>query len=225
MCGRFTLTTTIEKILTHLQLPFAENFDYKPRYNIAPTQQVLSVIGSDLGKTLTYFKWGLIPTWAKDQSIGSRMINARSETLNEKPSFKPLISYNRCAIIADGFYEWKTTQHGKQPYRILRHDQNPFAFAGLWTTWQSPDGEKIRSCTIITTKANSLVEQVHDRMPVILTAKSLDLWLDTSLNRFLDLEEVLIPYPADQLTMYPVSKLVNSPKNDTIDCIKPDHLA
>ncbi len=166
MCGRFTLTTNIATIAQAFQVE--PTLQTAPRYNVAPTQEVVTVM-RDETKHLALLRWGLIPSWAKDESIGNKMINARAETLAEKPSFKRLLTSKRCLIVADGFYEWKKEAGGKTPMYFTLKDKEPFAFAGLWDTWHSPNGEQIRTCTLITTQPNDLVSPVHDRMPVILT--------------------------------------------------------
>ena len=167
-------------------------------------------------------RWGLVPSWAKDLSIGSRMINARAETVAEKPAFRQAFRERRCLIMADGFYEWRTTGRSKQPYHITHRDKAPFGFAGLWDRWQPPGGgQPIESCTIITTAANELVAEYHDRMPVILDLADYDLWLDPTVHEPQRLLPLLKPYPASKMVAYPVSSIVNSPTNESPDCVKP----
>lgn len=199
--------------------------DIPPRYNVAPTQQVSAIReDGDGDRSLVQLRWGLIPFWAKDKSIGNRMINARGETVAEKPSFRASFKSKRCLIVADGFFEWKKSKDGKQPVYICMNDERPFAFAGLWDRWEGE--ETIESCTIITTDANELLQQVHDRMPVILPADNYDLWLagnsgeskSWSKDKLLDL---LQPFPADAMKYYPVSKIVNSPANEQPACVEP----
>jgi len=190
-----------------------------PRYNIAPTQSVIVV--NDTGqRQLVQMRWGLIPSWAKDPAIGNRMINARAETLTVKPAFRVALRKRRCLILADGFYEWQKKEKIKQPMFIRLKSREPFGFAGLWEHWNSPEGEEILTCTIITTEANELLKQVHERMPVILPREKEDEWLDPNAepSRLL---ELLKPYPSDLMEFYEVSRLVNSPANDTPDCIVP----
>lgn len=194
----------------------------QPRYNIAPTQPV-AVVPNDGQNRLDYFTWGLVPFWAKDPSIGNRMINARSETLAEKPSFRNAFRRRRCLILADGFYEWHQPVKGqpKVPIYIQFKDQRPFAFAGLWERWQSPDGSEILSCTIITTRPNPLVARYHNRMPVILPDGSHSLWLDPGEGNPKQLSPLLGPHPDDEMTAYPVSRMVNDPSNESPDLIQP----
>jgi putative SOS response-associated peptidase YedK len=168
---------------------------------------------------LEWLRWGLIPSWAKDESIGSRMINARAETLAEKPSFKGLLRSKRCLIVADGFYEWKQENGSKIPMYMTLKSGEPFAFAGLWDLWKSPDGEHIRSCTIITTEPNDLVAPIHNRMPAILLPGAYADWLDPDMRDEQALSHWLAPYPAEEMTARPVSRLVNDPKRDSPELI------
>ena len=221
MCGRFTLTVDP----ADLQAAFP-NFtfpaQFSPRYNIAPTQPVL-VLPNDGKLTADYYIWGLIPVWAKDHSIGSRLINARAETLAEKSSFRGAYKYKRCLVLADGFYEWKTQPGSKLkiPYLIRLSSGQPLAFAGLWDEWLSPDGSQIKSCTIITTEPNALMASLHNRMPVILPASAYDQWLDPAPQKPEALQALLTQYPSDEMTAHPVSTLVNSPANDRPELILP----
>lgn len=221
MCGRFTLTIDPN----HLQEAFPWAVipgDLAPRYNIAPSQPV-AVIPNTGDNEVTLFKWGLIPSWSKDPSIGDRMINARAETLAEKPSFRNAFRRRRCLILADGFYEWKQIPGSKtkQPVYIRLNDNRPFAFAGLWEIWASNDGSEIRSCTIITTQPNSLVETIHNRMPAILLPGDYTQWLNKDDQPASELSRLLNPYPAEEMTAFPVSKLVNAPQYDAPDLIQP----
>ena len=221
MCGRFTLT--IDPY--HLQQAFPWAVipnDLIPRYNIAPSQPVAVILNTG-DNALAFYKWGLIPSWSKDPAIGDRMINARSESLAEKPSFRNAYRRRRCLILADGFYEWKQNpgSKSKQPVYIRLKGERPFAFAGLWELWHSPDGSEIRSCTIITTQPNSLLEPIHNRMPVILPPEDYKQWLDTEDQHPDQLNKLLVPYPADEMIAFPVSKMVNSPENDSPEIIKP----
>jgi putative SOS response-associated peptidase YedK len=186
-----------------------------PRYNIAPTQPVL-VVPNDGTSQADFFVWGLIPSWAKDPTIGSRLINARAETLAEKPSFRSAFKYHRCIIFANGFYEWQAQSGSKSklPHLIRMKSGQPFAFAGLWEHWQSPDGSEIKSATIITTTANELMATIHDRMPVILSHSAFARWLDPEPLFPVNLKNLLVPFPAGEMEAYPVSTLVNSPAND-----------
>jgi putative SOS response-associated peptidase YedK len=221
MCGRFTLTIDPD----HLQEAFPWAVipdDIVPRYNIAPSQPV-AVIPNTGDNTLAMYKWGLIPSWAKDPSIGDRMINARAESLAEKPSFRNAYRRRRCLVLADGFYEWKQNPDlkTKQPMYIHLKDQQPFAFAGLWELWKSPDGTEIHSCTIITTQPNLLMQSIHNRMPVILPPEAYSRWLVGEERQPAQLNDLLVPYTASELVAYPVSKMVNSPENESSSLIVP----
>ncbi len=176
MCGRFTLTINPDELQQQFGLSEAPPTQLAPRYNIAPTQAV-AVIANNSDRKLELFQWGLIPSWAKDPKIGSKMINARAETLAEKPSFRTALKRRRCLVVADGFYEWKKTGSGKTPMYIQLKDGQPFGFAGLWEAWQSPDDGLIKTCTIITTTPNALLAEIHYRMPVILPREAYDTWL------------------------------------------------
>lgn len=221
MCGRFTLTVDPSEIAdTFGNFEFPTQF--APRFNIAPTQPVL-VIPNDAKNKADFFIWGLIPSWSKDPAIGNKLINARGETLAEKPSFRGGFKYKRCLILADGFYEWKASPGSKTktPYFIHMKDRKPFAFAGLWDEWQSPDGDSVRTCTIITTEPNELMSALHNRMPVILNAKDYDRWLDPAPQTPDNLIHLIQPFPADIMSAYPVSTLVNKPGNDRPECVVP----
>lgn len=209
MCGRYTLTASIQTIAETFGVP--ANLETEARYNVAPTQQVVTIMrnGAD---HLAMLQWGLIPTWAKDESIGAKMINARAETLAEKPSFKRLLRSRRCLIVADGFYEWKKEYGGKTPMYITMKDGQPFAFAGLWDSWKDQDGQMLRTCTIVTTTPNDIVATIHDRMPAILLPSARDAWLDTDIQDEQALLPLLAPYPADRMTARQVSRMVNSPR-------------
>ena len=219
MCGRYTLATPVERL--------AEEFGFEnssvelpPNYNVAPTQGVAAVLEEGGQRRLEVLRWGLIPPWADDPQIGSRMINARAETAPEKPSFRRAFRDQRCLIPADGFYEWKRTNGSKQPYYIHMKEGRPFAFAGLWESWKDEDGPEIRSCTILTTRPNALAGEIHDRMPVILAADTYDVWLDPASDRD-ELTGLLAPYPEDEMEAYAVSRFVNSPSNNDPRCIEP----
>ncbi len=221
MCGRFTLTVDPN----HLQEAFPWAViptDLKPRYNIAPSQPV-AVIPNSGDNVVSMYRWGLIPSWSKDPSIGDRMINARSESLAEKPSFRNAFRRRRCLILADGFYEWKLSAGAKtkQPIFIRFEDGRPFAFAGLWEFWKSPDGTEIKSCTIITTQPNSLLQSIHNRMPVILAPDAYHIWLSPDDQPATLLNKLLIAYPPAEMVVIPVSKLVNSPQYDAPELIEP----
>lgn len=194
----------------------------EPRYNIAPTQLVPTVLRSPEQNDERQFqmlRWGLIPSWAKDLAMGARLINARAETAAEKPSFRAAFRHRRCLVVADGFYEWQRQEGKKQPFYFRLQDGQPFGFAGLWERWEAPDGETIESCTILTTEANELLRPIHDRMPVILDPKDYDLWLDPGVQKAEPLQQLLRPYLAKAMTSYAVSTKVNNPANNTPDCI------
>jgi putative SOS response-associated peptidase YedK len=221
MCGRFTLTVDPAELQdTFSNYTFPSRF--APRFNIAPSQPVLA-IPNDGTNTADFFIWGLIPMWAKDPSIGNRLINARGETIAEKPSFRGSFKHKRCLILADGFYEWKASpvKKTKTPYFIHMKDRSPFAFAGLWDAWESPDGSSIRTCTIITTEPNELMATLHNRMPVILHPRDHAKWLDASHQTPENLLTLIKPYPADAMSAHPVSTLVNNPSNDSPELVVP----
>ena len=219
MCGRYTLRTPIDVL--------AEGFEIQeypssiiPNYNVAPTQEVAGLVEEEEKRKLEMFHWGLIPSWAKDPAIGNKMINARAETVAEKPSFRSAFKKRRCLILADGFYEWQKTYDGKQPYHIKMEDDSPFAFAGLWEVWDKY-GEEIRSGTIITTDANDLMNEIHHRMPVILHPEDYGLWLDPDFDEKEALTALLKPYPSDAMEAYPVSRRVNKPANNEPSVLEP----
>lgn len=223
MCGRYALFASIEDILDRFELrercaPFA----YAPRYNIAPTQPVLAITASEQGKRHpALLRWGLIPSWAKDLKIGNRLINARAETISEKPSFRQSFRQRRCLIIASGFYEWRREGTRKVPFFVRLKSREPFGFAGLWDLWHSPQGDEVQSCTIITTEANELMKGIHDRMPVILPKAAESAWLDPDRESGPELMELLAPYPLDEMEAYPVSPRVNSAQAEGPECVEP----
>jgi putative SOS response-associated peptidase YedK len=192
--------------------------EYEPRYNVAPTTNVLAVVQED-EPVLTRLKWGLVPFWADDPKIGNRMINARAEGIAEKPAFRNAFRHHRCLIPLDGFYEWDKQQGEKIPYYFHLEDHRPFSLAGLWETWDK-GSEPLRTCTVVTTEANPLMSNIHDRMPVILAPEDRDLWLDPDAESEA-LLGLLRPYEGEDLTAYRVSKRVNSPRFDGPECIEP----
>lgn len=222
MCGRFTLTVDPSDLQEAFYWVNFGNADITPRYNIAPTQGV-PVVTNNGENRLDIFTWGLVPFWAKDPSIGSRMINARAETISEKPSFRNAFKRRRCLILADGFYEWQKIPNTKVkiPTYIRMKDRVPFAFAGIWEDWHSPDGSQILSTTIITTEPNELVKPIHNRMPVILPEVDYETWLTPGEVAPQKLTPLLVPFDETLMEAYPVSRFVNSPKNDSPDCIRP----
>lgn len=193
-----------------------------PRYNIAPTQPIAAVrtILEAASRELVELRWGLIPFWASDAKIGNTLINARSETVATKPTFRAAFRSRRCLVLADGFYEWQRAPDGKQPFHIQQRDGEPFAFAGLWEHWKSPDGEDVQTGTILTTSANDLMRPIHDRMPVILPVEAYDLWLDPAVREAKQLQPLLKPYDGELLS-FPVSIYVNSPRHDDARCVEP----
>lgn len=221
MCGRYTLSMTPAEVLAALRCAGPAP-DQPPRWNVSPTQAVIvAVLTNERERRLRPMRWGLIPRWAKDPSIGNRMINARAETLGEKPSFRDAYRKRRCVIVADGFYEWRKTATGKQPVWIHPVAGGPLTFAGLWETWTSPDGEVVDSCTIVTTEANGLIGTFHHRMPVILREEDRDRWLDPEPREPAELADLLRPAPDELLALRPVSTLVNNPRREGPELLEP----
>ncbi len=219
MCGRYSLIADIQDLARQFEFD-GSGFEKLPSYNVAPTQQALTVTNGE-GRRAEYMRWGLIPSWAKDASIGSRMINARSETVSQKTSFRNALQRRRCLVLADGFYEWQKAGKGKRPMRIVLGSREPFAFAGLWESWRDPQGGTVRSCTIITTQANDLLRPIHERMPVILPRDLEEFWLDGDVTDPAALSDVLAPYPGDLMEAYEVSTLVNRAGNNGPELIVP----
>jgi putative SOS response-associated peptidase YedK len=219
MCGRYTTTLTIEELMLRFFLETPSPF-YEPRYNIAPGQMIPAIINDGLRNKLGQLHWGLIPSWAKDPKIGNKMINARMETLTEKPAFRMSFQRKRCIVPADSFFEWKETGKGKQPMRIMPKEGGWFAMAAIYDTWISPEGEKVSSCAIITTASNTSMEGIHDRMPVLLRKEDETTWLGRSIQDTEVLLAVLQRSSTDELRIYPVSKAVGNVKNDSADNIK-----
>ena len=212
MCGRYSLIADLGELARRFEFD-GDWLTFESAYNVAPTQDVLAVVGGEARRG-GFMRWGLIPHWAKNASIGSRMINARAETVAEKPAFRDALRRRRCLVLADGFYEWQRSGGTKRPMRIIMRSGEPFAFAGLWSLWRDPDGNRIPSCAIITTAANDLLRPIHDRMPVILSRGLEEFWLDGSVEDPGALGSVLIPYADDAMDTYEVSTLVNSAAND-----------
>ena len=219
MCGRYTLISDISELQGQFGF-MMEPADIRPRYNIAPTQQVLTVV-NDGERRGELMRWGLVPSWAKDIKIGSRMINAVSETAAAKPAFRSAFRRRRCLVLADGFYEWRREGKQRFPMYFTQKSGDPMALAGLWENWKSPEGEWVQSCTILTTAANSFIEPVHNRMPVILSAETQPLWLDPLTETPGNLEPLLLPAPPELLKVREVSPMVNNVRNDDPDCIAP----
>jgi putative SOS response-associated peptidase YedK len=211
MCGRYAQRTDPKKLAKEFDV--AEVAAVEPRYNIAPTQNILGVRTVSDEREMTFFKWGLIPSWAKDTSMGARLINARSETVEEKPAFRQAFKQRRCIIPADGFYEWRREGGKKQPFFFRMRDERPFGFAGLWERWEGDAGQAVNSCTILTTAANEVLRPVHDRMPVILHPDDYELWLDVDARKHDLVKELLRPYAAEEMLGYPVGTSINNPQN------------
>ncbi len=201
----------IDKVLTKIQ----------ESYNIAPTHKIVSVVSDGNSRSLVEFKWGLIPSWAKDDSFATKLCNARSETIAEKPSFRNAFKSRRCLIIATGYYEWYSENKQKVPVFFHLNSHKPFGMAGLWESWISPDKEKIDTCSIITTDSNDLIKLIHHRMPVLISSENEDEWLDPTNKDTIALQRLLLPFDPDPMAMYKVSQIVNSTRNNTPDCVIP----
>ena len=221
MCGRYSQTAPPEVIAQ--QFDVADLPLFPPRYNIAPSQLVMAIrIESDTTtRRLVPLRWGLVPSWAKDLKIGNQCINAKAETVAEKPSFRSAFKKRRCLIVTTGFYEWQPQGLRKQPMWIGLQNHRPFAFAGLWEHWTPAEGDPMETCTIITTEPNELMQSIHNRMPVILPPTSYGQWLDPTFQHIDTLKALLRPYPSEELTAYPVSTLVNNPRHDVPQCLEP----
>ncbi|MDQ3583959.1 MAG: SOS response-associated peptidase [Pseudomonadota bacterium] len=219
MCGRYALYADPETLVARFDL--WRTPDLRPRYNIAPSQEIPAIRRSREGRReLTLLRWGLVPHWATETS-GHSMINARAETVATKPAFRGAFRWRRCLIPADGFYEWKKAGRIRQPYFIRPKDGLPLAFAGLWEEWRSPDGQAIGSCAIIVTRANALLQPIHDRMPVILEPHAYGPWLSTDITDTEDLTQLLVPFPPENMKAYPVDRWVNNPRNEGAACVGP----
>lgn len=220
MCGRFTLSSPGEIVADLFHL--GEVPELTPRFNVAPTQRVAVVVAPEPDRRkLVGMRWGLVPSWAKDVKIGARMINARSETVATKPAFRSAFKRRRCLVVADGFYEWKRVGKAKQPFHIRMADGSPFGMAAVWEVWQPSDGERVVSCSVLTTTPNPLVADVHDRMPVILPPERHAVWLDTDLTDRDTLSALLRPYDADAMCAAPVDRRVGNVRNDDPGLIVP----
>jgi len=221
MCGRFTLFEA-DKILSK-EFGVSGVPPLSPRYNIAPSQPIAAVRTPHTGggRELALLRWGLIPSWSKDPAIGNRLINARAETVQEKPSFRNAFRRHRCLIPTNGFYEWQRQERGKQPYFVRMRDERIFAFAGLWDRWESPDDGVIETCAILTTAANAVLAPIHGRMPVILPQAEYARWLDPALKDPDSLSPLLVPFPPEGMLAIPVSPRVNAPSTDDEKCIAP----
>jgi putative SOS response-associated peptidase YedK len=219
MCGRFVLTADGSQLQLAFDLNAAPD-PLAPRFNIAPSQPI-AVITNDNPHDLTYFKWGLVPSWSKDPAMGNKMINARSETAFEKPAFRSAFKRRRCLIPADGFFEWQKREGGKVPMFIHMDDYSVFAFAGLWEVWYSPDGGELRTATILTTSPNELMSSIHDRMPVILERKDYEQWLAPGDQKSESLMPLMKSFDTNRMAAHAVSTYVNSPGNDSPETIEP----
>ena len=221
MCGRFTLFEA-DKILSK-EFGVSSVPPLSPRYNIAPSQPVTAVRATPTasGREIAFLRWGLIPSWSKDPTIGNRLINARAETASDKPSFRKAFRQHRCLIPTNGFYEWQRQERGKQPYFVRMRNERLFAFAGLWDRWESPGKDVIETCTILTTAANAVLAPIHDRMPVIVPSGEYDRWLDTTLTDPDLLAPLLVPFSPEEMLAFPVSPRVNTPASDDVGCIAP----
>ena len=222
MCGRYTESKRTADVKARIAFDRAQ-MELMPRFNIAPTQMAPVVVVNDGEVVLKPMRWGLIPFWAKDESIGDRMINARAETVMEKPAFRTPFKRRRCLVVADSFYEWQKLPNSKlkQPMRILLKDEQPFGFAGLWDTWTSPDGSEVETFTIITGEPNELVATIHNRMAVILPPEHHQQWLDPKFQDTEALTHLLVPYRVEEMKAHPVSTMVNNPKFEDSRCIGP----
>jgi len=219
MCGRFELHSAFEIIARLFGLTGA-GFTMPTGYNISPGKDIAIIVNEEGKNRLATCHWGFVPSWGKGLKDGYKMINARAETVAEKPSFRQAFSRHRCLVVADGFYEWKSDGGKKKPYYIHRRDGQPFGMAGLYNLWTSPEGEQVCTSTIITTEANGIVRPIHDRMPVIASPNTVDLWLDPTVHEKEKLLPVLKTYSADEIELYEVSTRVNSPKNDSVENIE-----
>ena len=222
MCGRFSITINQEELKAHLSTNYnVANFSavFKlPRFNIAPGQEIIAIINDGKNNRVGHLKWGFIPSFAKDEKIGFSMINAKSETIDQKISYRQSFEKRRCLILADSFYEWKRVGKDKTPMRIKKTDGSIFAMAGIWNTYIRPDGVKVHSCAIITTSANKLVGEIHDRMPVILNQVDQKVWLN-QVSGTIALKALLKAYPETEMEAYEVSSIVNNAANDVVECI------
>ena len=218
MCGRFTLTSPASKLVEFFAT-LAPEFELEPRYNIAPTQMTPTIVSQDGFRSMRPMRWGLVPSWANNIAEGAKMINARAETVDSKPAFRKAFEKRRCLVPANGFFEWKKLGKDRQPYLIGLANEEPFVFAGLWERWHDPETEVVvESYSVVTTTPNALMNDIHDRMPVILSDEGCDRWLDkaASAGQLLDL---LVPYPADEMQAFPVDHSVGNVRNDTPLCI------
>lgn len=219
MCGRFVVTTKAEVLWERFRATSGVR-ELKPRYNLAPSQEAPVIVASPEGRELALMRWGLVPSWAESEKIGYKLINARAETVAEKPSFRKAFRQTRCLVPSDGFFEWLREGTKKTPYFFHRRDGLPFAYAGLWEHWLSSEGKELRSFSILTTDANACVEPVHKRMPLILDPHNEQSWLNPLITDPASIQALIQPYPADLMERYEVSSIVNKAENDDAACIK-----
>ncbi len=213
MCGRYSLIADLGVLARRFEFE-GDWLEFEASYNVAPTQNALTVVGGE-ERRAGFMRWGLIPHWAKDHKIGSRMINARAETVAEKPSFRSSLRRRRCLVLADGFYEWQRNGEAKRPMRIVMRSGEPFAFAGIWSVWKDPEGNRVPTCAIITTTANDTLRPIHERMPVVLPRSLEKFWLDPALEDPAAITSVLAPADNDAMEAYEVSTLVNKVANNS----------
>lgn len=220
MCGRLTLRTPMSVLMREFEFQMATPVEFLPRYNIAPMQTIAAVLVRGGQRQCDFFRWGLIPSWAKDTKIAASTINARAETVAEKPAFRSAFKSRRCLILADGYYEWLREGKSKQPYLYEVNEGKPFAIAGLWEMWRGPTGDDapLQTCSVITTEANRLAGQVHDRMPVILHPADYEAWLQPTTEPA-TLKRLLAPFEADAMTARPVSQYVNNARHEGAECV------
>ncbi|BCG59162.1 SOS response-associated peptidase [Paenibacillus sp. URB8-2] len=220
MCGRYTITVALEELMLKYYTQDVTIKHYAPKYNAAPMQNLPAVIGTGAGNRVGELRWGLVPSWAADDRSGSKMINIRAETLQDKPSFKKLLSSRRCIIPADGFYEWRSQGGSKQPMRIMMRDGCVFSLAGIYDIWVNADGKKLGTCAIITTEPNALTAEIHNRMPVILRPEDENNWLERSNHDVDSLAKLMKPYDASKMRAYPVSAKVGNVRNDSKELLE-----
>ncbi len=221
MCGRYAFFSPAEAVRRTFALDDVP--DLEPRWNVAPTQDVAAVRTGEAGaRSFAMLHWGLVPKWAKERAIGNRMINARSETVAEKPAFRDALRRRRCLVLADGWYEWQVAPGGKQPWFLRLKETRPFAFAGLWERWKDPvSGAPLESCTILTTDASESIRKIHERMPVVLAERDWDRWLDVAFSDAERLAELLVPFDPTRIEAWPVSRDVNAPRNEGPGLVEP----
>jgi len=220
MCGRYVRKSSLPVIRDEFALTETSDVELAPRYNVCPGESVVAVVGGPHGRTLANFRWGFVPAFARDLSTGPRAINARAETVADRPAFRDAFRRRRCLLVADGFFEWRREEGRKHPFLVRLRTGRPMGFAGIWERWVSREGSALATCAIVTCQANEVVAPIHDRMPVIVGPADRERWLDPALGDPELVRTVLVPYRAEEMEAYPVSRLVNSPRNDSPDCIR-----